>query len=80
VNLASRIEYLNKEFGTDVLISENSYEQVKGKYRLVAMAPIHIRGKSQPQQIYAVLGREDDPSCPKDLKELRQIVGIPFQE
>jgi adenylate cyclase len=53
---------------------------VKGKYRLVAMAPIHIRGKSQPQQIYAVLGREDDPSCPKDLKELRQIVGIPFQE
>ena len=80
VNLASRIEYMNKEFGTDILISENSYEQIKGKFKLVAMPPIHIRGKSQPQQIYAVLGKEDDPSCPKDLKELRQIVGIPFQE
>lgn len=45
VNLASRIEYLNKEFGTDILISENSYEQVKGIYKLVAMPSVEIRGK-----------------------------------
>ena len=80
VNLASRIEYLNKEFGTDILISEDSYNQVKGKYRVVAMPSVEIRGKSKPQQIYAVLGKEHDPNCPRDLKELRQIVGIRFQE
>lgn len=80
VNLASRIEYMNKEFGTDILISEDSYQKVTGKYKVVAMPPIEIRGKSKPQQMYAVLGKEDDPNCPKSLKELRQIVGIPFQE
>ena len=80
VNLASRIEYLNKEFGTDILISENSYEQVKGIYKLVAMPSVEIRGKTKPQNIYAVLGKENDPACPRDLRELRQMVGIPFQE
>ena len=80
VNLASRIEYMNKEFGTDILISEDSYNKVVGKYKVVAMPPIEIRGKSKPQLMYAVLGKEDDPTCPKSLIELRQIVGIPFQE
>ena len=80
VNLASRIEYMNKEFGTDILISEDSYNKVVGKYKVVAMPPIEIRGKSKPQLMYAVLGKEDDPTCPKSLIELRQIVGIPLQE
>lgn len=80
VNLASRIEYMNKEFGTDILISEDSYEHIKGKYRVVEMPSVEIRGKSKPQQMYAVLGKEHDPNCPNNLKELRQMVGIPFQE
>lgn len=77
VNLASRIEYLNKQFGTDILISENSYEFVKDLYNVVIMDPIEIRGKSKPQQIYAVLGRKIDSDSPKDLFELRARVGIP---
>lgn len=80
VNLASRIEYMNKEFGTDILISEDSYKEVQGKYKVVAMALVEIRGKSKPQQMYAVLGKIDDSNAPKDLKELRQIVGIPFKD
>ena len=80
MNLASRIEYMNKEFGTDILISEDSYKEVQGKYKVVAMAPVEIRGKSKPQQMYAVLCKIDDSNAPKDLKELRQIVGIPFKD
>ena len=76
VNLASRIEALNKPMGTDLLISQNTAEVVEGIYDLVPMNKIKVKGKSEPQQIYAVLGRLDDENRPKSLKELRQKVGI----
>ncbi|MCP5501684.1 MAG: HAMP domain-containing protein [Leptospiraceae bacterium] len=77
VNLASRIEYLNKEFGTDILISENAYEQVKDYFHFVEMDPIKIRGKSKLQATYAVLGFKEDMSAPANLQELRKLLGIP---
>lgn len=79
VNLASRVESLNKPFGTDVLISADSYQLVRHLYRVEAMQKIKVKGKSEPQQIYAVLGRLDDPSAPKTLDQLRQLLGIKMQ-
>ena len=34
VNVASRIENLNKFFGTDILISDNSLQRVKGTFKI----------------------------------------------
>lgn len=79
VNLASRIETLNKPFGTDILISEDSFQLVKGLYRAVPMQKITVKGKKAPQQIYAVLGRLDDPSAPQTIEELRMILGTKEQ-
>ena len=76
VNLASRIETLNKPFGTDILISDDTYRLVRGVYRVEAMQKIKVKGKVEPQQIYAVLGRMDDPTAPKTLEELRGMLGI----
>ena len=75
VNLASRIEGLNKPFGTDILISSDAYERVKDTFHMEAMRPIKVKGKTKPQQIYAVLGRRDDPQSPKTAADLRQILG-----
>ncbi|HDP80277.1 MAG TPA: adenylate/guanylate cyclase domain-containing protein, partial [Spirochaetes bacterium] len=80
VNLASRIESLNKPFGTDILISTDSYNLVKDIFRVAPMQPIKVKGKSEPQQIYAVLGRLDDPSAPKSMEEVRSMLGIEVQE
>jgi len=80
VNLASRIEGLNKPFGTDILISQDSYNHVKGIFKVKAMDKIKVKGKVKAQQVYAVLGRADDPHCPKNLKELRALVGIDFKK
>lgn len=74
VNLASRIEALNKEFDTDILISESSLEKVPDLYSVVKMKSIHVKGKSKAQTIYAVLGRKEDSSSPKNLVELRKIL------
>jgi adenylate cyclase len=76
VNLASRIEALNKPFGTDILIGEDTYRLVKDIYAVEKMKQIRVKGKIEPQQIYAVLGRADDPSRPKSVKELQTLLGL----
>ena len=76
VNLASRIESLNKPFATDILISADAYNIVKGMFNVEPMRMIKVKGKSEPLQIYAVLGRKNDPNCPRNVSELRKIVGI----
>ncbi len=79
VNLASRIEGLNKPFATDILISEDSYQKVKDIFNTVKMPAIKVKGKSKPQHVYCVLGRKEDPDSPKNLEELRKLVGIDWK-
>ncbi|HSV95503.1 MAG TPA: adenylate/guanylate cyclase domain-containing protein [Spirochaetota bacterium] len=76
VNLASRIESLTRPLGTDILISEDSYELVKGVFSVVPMQAIKVKGKEKPQRIYAVMGRLDDPGRPASVEELRAHAGI----
>ncbi len=75
VNLASRIETLNKPFGTDILISEDAYKRVADVFHFEKMPPITVKGKTEPQIIFAVLGRKDDPDCPKNMVEVRARTG-----
>jgi adenylate cyclase len=75
VNLASRIEALNKPFGTDILISEDAHRKVSGIFDVVGMQKITVKGKEKHQQVYAVLGRRDDAGRPKSIEELRSLLG-----
>jgi adenylate cyclase len=43
------------------------------------MKAIKVKGKSEPQTIFAVLGRLDDPDCPKDMEAVRKLVGIKYE-
>jgi len=74
VNLASRIEALNKPFGTDILITHDSYFIVENVYEVVEMKKIKVKGKKDPLQIYAILSRKDDSYGPKSLEELKYIL------
>ena len=76
VNIASRVESLNKPMGTDILITEMTSDLVKGIYDLVPMKKIKVKGKTTPLRIFAVLGRLDDDERPKSLTELRTLLGI----
>ena len=78
VNLASRIEALNKPFGTDILISEETFSRVENLFDCVPMQKIKVKGKSEAQQIYAVLGKKGDPEAPKNIEEMRAMVGIDY--
>lgn len=79
VNLASRIEALNKPFGTDILISEHTYELIKEHIIVEAMPHITVKGKAAPLQIFAVVNLVGEEG-PKTLNELRNLLGIPIPE
>jgi adenylate cyclase len=76
VNLASRIEGLNKAFGTDILISENTYQLIKGKYVCGQLQRIKVKGKDEAQRVYAVLGKVGDTRAPKSMAELHKLTGL----
>jgi len=79
VNLASRIEALNKPFGTDILISQSTLELVGPRFVTEPMTPIKVKGKSQPLQIHAVVNAAGAPG-PKTLQEVRTLLGIATPE
>lgn len=58
VNLTSRLEKLNKEFGTNILITQSTYNFVKDKIEVVEIPPVTIRGKENAIQVYDVVGKK----------------------
>lgn len=61
VNVAARIEQLNKVFGSQLLISENVREDLAGKGAddnladARAMEPMQVKGRNEPVQVYRIL-------------------------
>ena len=52
VNLAARLEQLNKQYGTLVLVSETTTAQLKDDYPLDPVGEVVIRGKATPVRIF----------------------------
>jgi adenylate cyclase len=58
VNLGSRLESLNKEYGTRIIISEATRERLSRPYRLRPLGDVVVKGKTQPVAIFELIGRE----------------------
>jgi len=57
VNLSSRLEGLNKEYGTHVLANETAYQAAKeGGFLFRELDLIRVKGKLQPVTIYELIG------------------------
>jgi adenylate cyclase len=57
VNLASRLEGLNKEYGTTVLVTEAVFEGAKGRFAFRLLDRVAVKGKTRGVQVYELLGR-----------------------
>jgi adenylate cyclase len=53
VNIASRLEALNKEFGTSIIISEATYNYCKNIIEAAKMGEKFVKGKSSAVRIYS---------------------------
>ena len=54
VNLGARLESLNKEFHTRVIISESTAAALKGRYDMRALGEVVVKGKSVAVKIFSV--------------------------
>ena len=52
VNLAARLEQLNKEHGTLVLVSANTVSMLRGSYPLESIGRVAVRGKYNPVEVF----------------------------
>ncbi|HXZ11910.1 MAG TPA: adenylate/guanylate cyclase domain-containing protein [Candidatus Sulfotelmatobacter sp.] len=55
VNLASRLEGINKEYQTQIVISEATHQQIGAQFVCRELDRIRVKGKNQPVEIYELL-------------------------
>ena len=55
VNLASRVEQLNKQYRSVLLVTDAVWQVVKADYTGRALDPVTVKGREEPVAIYALL-------------------------
>ena len=65
VNLGSRLEGASKQYGVDIVISENTYEACGDRVWARELDRIRVKGKNQPVSVYQLLGLRSDPLTEK---------------
>src|SRR5215831_18848785 len=68
VNVASRLGGQTKFYGASIIIGSRTAAKVKEKFAILEVDLIAVKGKTEPDTIYALLGREEIAA------------GAPFQE
>jgi adenylate cyclase len=59
VNLASRLEGQSKEYGFPIIVGSRTALAAKDKFAILELDFIMVKGKTEPEVIYAIAGRED---------------------
>ncbi|MCB0574918.1 MAG: adenylate/guanylate cyclase domain-containing protein, partial [Saprospiraceae bacterium] len=54
VNVASRLEQLNKEYDTHILLGGNTYEMAKGHFEFDKLGTLQLKGKERAIEVYTV--------------------------
>jgi len=76
VNLASRVEALNKPLGTDILITEDTWKMVKDHIIVEEMPSVTVKGKEKPVRLFAVVNLVAVNTGPRTLAQVRKALGI----
>jgi adenylate cyclase len=72
VNLGSRLEGASKQYGCDIVISENTFRPTADRIWYRELDCIRVKGKNQPVGIYELVGLKTD-SISDDKKEIIEI-------
>jgi adenylate cyclase len=74
VNLAARLEGVNKQYQTHTLVSEFTYELAKNDIEARELDSIRVVGRKEPIKIYELLGRKGE------MEEYIRLILPHFQE
>ncbi len=77
VNLSSRLEGLNKDYGTHVIVNETTYQSAKDDgFVFRELDLIQVKGKLQPVTIYQLMGRQADFDAGGSAEDVRLQVEL----
>ena len=68
VNLGSRLESLNKNYGTRIIISEATRARLTGAFEIQPLGDVVVKGKTRPVAIFAVKVPSPLPTAPEEAK------------
>jgi adenylate cyclase len=54
VNLAARLESLNKEYGAHIIVSEATRSRLKGRYDMKPLGTVTVKGRTEPVAIFEI--------------------------
>jgi adenylate cyclase len=72
VNLASRLEGQSKQYGFPIIAGSRTAMAVKHRFAVLELDFIMVKGKQEPEVIYAVAGR-DDTARSENFQRLRDL-------
>ena len=71
VNIASRLESLNKVYGSPIIISESTYEKIKDYFICRELDFVMVKGRKEPTKIYELICKKEDET--KDIKKFTEL-------
>ncbi len=71
VNLASRFEGANKEYYTQIMIGESTYEIIKNDFFVRELDLIRVKGKQKPTCVYELIGFVNDNKAKEKYESLK---------
>ncbi|MGD8778260.1 MAG: adenylate/guanylate cyclase domain-containing protein [Ignavibacteria bacterium] len=71
VNLTSRLEGANKLYNTSIMMSHETYINVKELFHARELDIIRVKGKSEPTKVYELIGDYDDENAKKKMNRLK---------
>jgi adenylate cyclase len=77
VNLSSRLEGLNKDYGTHIIVNETTYRDAQNDgFVFRELDLLRVKGKLQPVTIYQLLGRQADFDADGSAEKVLQQVEL----
>jgi adenylate cyclase len=71
VNLASRLEGRSKSYGVPIIAGAATVDKARGRFAALELDLITVKGKSEPENIYTILGA-DDVLASEDFKRISE--------
>ncbi|WP_457644363.1 CHASE2 domain-containing protein [Persephonella sp.] len=59
VNLASRLEGLNRIYGTEIILSQYTVERVRSEFLFRKLDRVRVKGKEQPVYVYQLMKKNE---------------------